>query len=812
METKTKSMQDEVNEFLAGKDPMERIIKIECSYQDKEVSIIYYNSKGQKRVKKDAFKPFVWCKNKACINLCGGDRNAVKRLMNEYGIGVRCLKTKADGAQEEDERVTNGFKYIIYAKRPMSYQYFMSFFTKAGVPIYPKKKKGEEVIIETRDKLYLAVSPVEQYMISTSRRLFKGFESYDDIKRMAFDIETTGLNAKTCTIDQIGIRTNKGFERILNITGEGEERKRNELRAIEEWMSIIGREQPDVLFGHNSEVFDVPFLMTRCEMLGGNFLEMSKKYFPQGMTKKNKDTVLKIGGEVDYYKPTISWGYNIIDSLHAVRRAQAQDSSMKKANLKYVTKYLKLNKPNRVYVNGNHIGEIWRETSQVYAFNNKDGDYYRMTDEKPLREGYEPQSGKYIVERYLLDDIWETDKVELALNEANFLVSKILPTDFVRACTMGTAGIWKLILLGWSYENELAVPNFEKSKRFTGGLSRLLKTGYVDRIVKLDYNSLYPSIMLTWNVKSPLDFSNSILTMLEYVLTNRELYKDLKKKYGKQAESIEIELESFEGTEEEREKKMLEMAECKGLSGKNDKKQLPLKILGNSLFGSFGSPNLFPWGNTNSAEAVTCIGRQCLRLMINHFTKLGYTPIVGDSFTPDTPLFIKYDATSQIDIKPISELIDESQVKIDELGREYDTSKKGFAVLCRSGWMHPSYIYRHGTDKPIYRVSEGKMAIDVTEDHSLFNDKQEKIKPSSVTPDTKLEYKCAPDDTLNKTIEPRILEQMAKMFLNKTITRVPIAVLNATKGQRQRFLELTSEFNWDKQSKTLRAQKQFLER
>lgn len=49
-----------------------------------------------------------------------------------------------------------------------------------------------------------------------------------------------------------------------------------------------------------------------------------------------------------------------------------------------------------------------------------------------------------------------------------------------------------------------------------------------------------------------------------------------------------------------------------------------------------------------------------LRLMISHFKKIGYEPIVGDSFTSDTPLFLKYD-NGIIDIKPISCLIDEKR-------------------------------------------------------------------------------------------------------------------------------------------------------
>ena len=35
-----------VNTFLNGRDPMERIITIECGYTDDRVSIVYINEKG----------------------------------------------------------------------------------------------------------------------------------------------------------------------------------------------------------------------------------------------------------------------------------------------------------------------------------------------------------------------------------------------------------------------------------------------------------------------------------------------------------------------------------------------------------------------------------------------------------------------------------------------------------------------------------------------------------------------------------------------------------------------------------------------
>ena len=195
------------------------------------------------------------------------------------------------------------------------------------------------------------------------------------------------------------------------------------------------------------------------------------------------------------------------------------------------------------------------------------------------------------------------------------------------------------------------------------------------------------------------------------------------------------------GTKEyaETEQKMNDFA---SESASNDKKQLPLKILGNSYFGAFGSGDTsgFNWSDIDAAEETTCCGRQSLRLMISHFVGLGYKPIVGDSFTGDTPLFVKYNDSNLIDIKTIAEMIDEDSVEVDVLGREYDYSKKNYKVLCRSGWCEPSYIYRHKTSKPIYTVSEGEMSIDVTEDHSLFTEDKKEIKPSEIKPNTRLEY------------------------------------------------------------------------
>ena len=618
-----------VNTFLNGHDPMEHIISIECGYDEDKVNIIYVNEKGEKRIKQDDFKPFIWVKHSAAIRLYNGDRPLLRKKLKQYNISIKKLITSDDNGTEH-ERLENGYKYLFYATKRLSNQNFQKFFTEGGVPINERKKKDAPI---DSNREFMAVTPVEQYMIETGRRLFKGYESYNELNRFIFDLETQGLNPKIHRIEQIGIHTNRGYDKVISIEGTTkEELDRNEIEGIKEFLRILSELKPDTVVGHNSENFDWNFMIVRCEQLGVDFSELSLNYFRHAIYKKSKEAVLKLGGEIEYYFPTIMWGHNVLDSLHAARRAQAIDSNMKSSNLKYVTKYLNLKKQNRVYVPGDKITSTWAVKEKVYGLCEDDGDWYRVSDTRPLLKGYNLVSGRYIVERYLLDDLWETEKVEEKLNESNFLVGKMLPTTFTRACTMGTAGIWKLIMLAWGYENGLAIPAAAPNKRFTGGLSRLLKTGYVDRIVKLDYNSLYPSIILTWHVSTPIDIMNVMLSFLEYILTQREKYKDLKAKAGDKADELSEELKKYEDKEDAFKKKLVEeIQKWKIEKTGNDKKQLPLKILANSFFGSYGAPNIFPYGDVIAAEKTTCIGRMSLRLMIYHFSKIGYTPIVGDT-------------------------------------------------------------------------------------------------------------------------------------------------------------------------------------
>lgn len=807
---KSEVTKEQIHSFLNGYNPFERIIKIEGDYNNDKMAVIYRDENGKKKVSHEPFYPFCWAKTTAAQSLFGGDRKLIKAKMNEFHISCKALRiTTTDG--KVPERMEHGYKLLFKATSQMSYQNFMKFFKDGGRPLYPNQNDANYGLRE-----YIVVNPIEQFMIATGKRQFKGYDDYDELLRMQFDLETEGLNPQKDCISQIGIRTNKGYGKIIPVVGEGEEKLKNEVKALEEFFLIIKEIQPDVISGHNTENFDWYFIDERLKLRESSLEKFTENIFPhRGIYKSNKQKVLKLGGEMEYYVPTIMWGTNITDSLFAVRRAQALNSNIKKADLKYITKFAKLNKPNRVYVPGKIINDTWSDTSETYAHNDVNGKWFHITDdllnktftndnnEEIIRytynndkklvdnknsEIYDIVTGRYIVQRYLLDDLYETDKVELSFNQTNYQICKMLPVPFEKMCTMGTAAIWKYIMCTWSHENNLAIPELIETHAFTGGLSRLLVTGYVDRILKLDYNSLYPSIILTHDINSKIDIMGAMSAMLEYILTKREEYKGEKKSADKKVREITQLIEN-----EPNNKELLdELNKYKSKYTLFDNMQSAVKVIGNGFFGSYGSGSVFPWSDLICAEETTCTGRMALRLMIGWFTKLGYKPLVGDSFTGDTPLFIKENETGYINIKAISELINEEELNKDVLGREYDYSKKNYKVLCRSGWIEPSYIYRHKTDKAIYHIQDDKMTVDVTEDHSLFDSKQNKIKPSEINEDTKLEYY---ENDIHTNIFHSDDDEFIKGFAERTnpMLRIPQMILNADKQTRSKYLYYLNE-------------------
>lgn len=631
---------EQIEQFLEGSDPQQYIVGIESSYSENLVYLIINDPETGKRIEPHKFKPFVWVKEEVVKRLYGGNRRKIQEVAKKNNIRFKKLRTLTEDG-EEPERMANGYKYLVTINGH-GYSKLQEFFRNGGVDARHEDNK----------KLFTSFSPDEQFLIQTGKRLFKGMDDYNDVHRLQFDLETEGLDPVINGIFQIGIKDNKGYERILETKGEnGKERRESERANIKEFFQIVYDICPDIITAYNSENFDWPFIEKRCERLGIDFYDIVKTLNPN-VPVKRKDAMLKLGGEQEAYKQTYIWGTSVLDISHSVRRAQAINSSIKKWSLKYITQYSGVAKPNRVYVDGDVINKTWADTRDHW-FDEANGKWGLLENSEyvdELPEGVKIVKGDYIVQRYLLDDLWETEQVDGIYNQAAYLIAKILPTSYMRSSTMGTAGQWKLIMAAWSYQNNLGVPDLQKKREFTGGLSRLLEVGFAKNVVKADFAALYPKTELTHGIFPSLDISGVMEGLLTYVVDKRDEFKFLTSEHKDKAKELATKLEERRDTltPEEIEKVEKAIKKHKKLASNYDKKQLPLKILANSFFGAYGAPYIFNWGDSDCAEETTCRGRQYLRLMVRFFTeKYGFRALVLDTdgcnfAIPDNVDEIKY--------------------------------------------------------------------------------------------------------------------------------------------------------------------------
>ena len=160
--------------------------------------------------------------------------------------------------------------------------------------------------------------------------------------------------------------------------------------------------------------------------------------------------------------------------------------------------------------------------------------------------------------------------------------------------------------------------------------------------------------------------------------------------------------------------------------------QLAYKITANSLYGQTGSPTS-PIYLQEIAASTTAIGRERLyfakKLVEQHFP--GAEVIYGDSITADTPILIK-DAQDKIRLELVYQLGSGKWESYHE--KEYMNVGHLYVPSFMGLWVRIRRLVRHRTFKKIYRVVTTLGTIDVTEDHSLLDERGRIVKPSKCHP------------------------------------------------------------------------------
>lgn len=165
-------------------------------------------------------------------------------------------------------------------------------------------------------------------------------------------------------------------------------------------------------------------------------------------------------------------------------------------------------------------------------------------------------------------------------------------------------------------------------------------------------------------------------------------------------------------------------------------------IVHNSIYGILGAQTGYiPL--MAGAASVTAMGRKLITMAIDFIRKtyLHAKLVYGDSVSSDTPILCMLDG--KIFYRTIDNLPTSGEYFI-EGEKEFIAPIEGLEVWTEKGFTRINKIIRHKTSKKMFRVLTHTGLVDVTEDHSLLDEKAEKVQPKNVKVGDKLLHSDLP--------------------------------------------------------------------
>jgi DNA polymerase I len=425
----------------------------------------------------------------------------------------------------------------------------------------------------------LWLPPEEQYLVATGRTYFRGL-AFDDLHRLQFDLETTGLDPARDAIFLIAVRDSRGLEQVLDV-GDAGLTPASEADLIRRLAALIRERDPDVLENHNLHGFDLPFLARRAQRLGVR-LALGRISTPpigrRGASRRygssRSDTGEEGAGEEAVGRYTIP-GREVIDTLDAVRRYDFAARSLPGHGLKAVARHFGLAVPAREYVEGPEIYATW------------------LRD--PAR-----------VRRYALDDVREVDGLSRLLSGAAFALARMAPRRYERLADAGPAtGILDPLLVRAYLRAGAALPAraSDDGTRHTGAALYLFAAGVARRVVKADVSSLYPSLMRQYRITPRGDRLGALLALVDRLVEQR-LAAKVRARHAPADSAARHTDEALSAA---------------------------MKILVNSAYGYLGAIGLTRFADVRAANEVTRRGRELLARLCREMAARGATLLEADT-------------------------------------------------------------------------------------------------------------------------------------------------------------------------------------
>ncbi|MEQ1832597.1 MAG: ribonuclease H-like domain-containing protein [Candidatus Eisenbacteria bacterium] len=332
----------------------------------------------------------------------------------------------------------------------------------------------------------LALSPEEQYLVASGRTYFRDL-AFDQLHRLQFDLETTGLDPARHRMFMVAVRHPDGREEVLEAAGSDDAAEADLIRRL---VASVTASDPDVIENHNLLGFDLPFLVTRARMLR----------VPLGLGRLPQLGVRERASRREQVRHVLP-GRECIDTLDAVRRYDFAVRELPGHGLKAVARHFGIAAADRELVPGDQVYATWRR---------------------------DPER----VRRYATADVVEVAALARLLGGAAYALAQLAPRRYERLADAGAAtGVIDPMLVRAYLRAGHALPVHEPGDGtvHSGAALHLFATGVAERVVKADVASLYPSLMRTHRIGPRRDRLGAMLAMVDGLVGRRLAAKEAAK-------------------------------------------------------------------------------------------------------------------------------------------------------------------------------------------------------------------------------------------------------------------------------------------
>ena len=368
---------------------------------------------------------------------------------------------------------------------------------------------------------------------------------------------------------------------------------RDEIDLIQHFLAFWERETPDVITGWNCELYDIPYIAGRIDRILGE--KEARRLSPWGNIRR-KELVIKGREQISYEVA----GVSVIDYLDLYKKFtyKAQESY----RLDHIANV--------------ELGQKKLDHSEFETFK----DFYTKDWQKFID--------------YNIRDVELVDQLEdkMKLIELCFTMAYDAKINFNDVFFQ--VRTWDAIIYNYLKKRNIVIPpkdRSEKSDKFAGAYVKEPKPGKYDYVVSFDLNSLYPHLIMQYNIspETLIDTRHPSATVDK--ILNKELdlsdYKDyavcpngamyrkdvrgflpelMEKMYNDRVIFKKKMLEAKQQYEKTKTKELeREISRCNNI-------QMAKKISLNSAYGAIGN-QYFRYYKLANAEAITMSGQVSIR-------------------------------------------------------------------------------------------------------------------------------------------------------------------------------------------------------